>query len=140
MHMFYIKVDNEETGPITAKQLKHKAKSGKINKSVLVRKENSDKWYPSNKVKGLFPDNSSQDLSDFIFLGITSEEVFDVNNPVICTDVRQKSKEIKKPKEKDQLIAVLLSFVIPGMGQIYKGEIIQGGNDTRNYMVNFNNM
>jgi len=144
--MFYVKCDGKETGPMTGKQLKYRASQGKIDNTVLVRKENSDKWYPANKVKGLLANNTF-DLKDLKChycdklvkrsskkckycgenLEITLEEVFNINNPTTCTDI---SQTINIPIEHEldyegDPIAVWLSL-IPGMGHIYTGKVLYG--------------
>ena len=52
---FYLKIGNKEQGPISSKELKEAANSGKIKKETPIRKANSKKWYTAQDVKGLFP-------------------------------------------------------------------------------------
>jgi hypothetical protein len=51
---FYVKRGDKEQGPFSSEDLKKFAASGKIKKTDKIRKENSEKYYPAESVKGLF--------------------------------------------------------------------------------------
>ena len=51
---FYIKRGEKEQGPFSSKDLKAFAASGKLRKTDKIRKEDSQKYYPADSVKGLF--------------------------------------------------------------------------------------
>lgn len=51
---FYVKRGEKEQGPFSSKDLKNFAAAGKLKKTDKIRKDNSQKYYPAESVKGLF--------------------------------------------------------------------------------------
>jgi hypothetical protein len=56
---FYVKRGDKEQGPFSSSDLKEFAESGKLRKTDKIRKEDSQKYYPAESVKGLFAKSSS---------------------------------------------------------------------------------
>jgi hypothetical protein len=56
---YFVKINGDEKGPVTPRQLKALADKGHVRPTDYVRKANSDQWHLAQKVKGLFadPDN-----------------------------------------------------------------------------------
>ena len=52
---WYYEVEGEAQGPLTAAELKERAKSGQLAPNRLIRKGEEGNWFPAGQVKGLFP-------------------------------------------------------------------------------------
>jgi len=52
---WYYEVEGRAQGPLTAAELKERAKSGQLAPGHLIRKGEAGPWIPASQVKGLFP-------------------------------------------------------------------------------------
>ena len=52
---WYYEVEGQAQGPLTAAELKERAKSGQLAPDHLIRKGEDGNWVPAGQVKGLFP-------------------------------------------------------------------------------------
>lgn len=52
---WYYSRNNEQTGPLTAAQLKSLAANGELNAEDFVWNETMTEWLPAKRVRGLFP-------------------------------------------------------------------------------------
>lgn len=159
---FFINFEGEEQGPINSAQLKKLAEQGRINKDILIRKEDSSNWHRAETVKGLFasskkgelirrpvdvilqPEPISQKNCDFCGeeISITAKkcrycgEILDVilrssmssnQNPnIVIQNTNSMATNVAHGAQWSPMVAALLSFVIPGLGQFYKGQPING--------------
>ncbi|MEZ5944840.1 MAG: DUF4339 domain-containing protein [Planctomycetaceae bacterium] len=57
MASWYFLKDGEEHGPITSREMKEMADSGRIQPADKVRREKDAEWFPASRVKGLFGDS-----------------------------------------------------------------------------------
>jgi len=63
--MFYVRIGDQTTGPVTPRQLRQMAADGTLTESDHVRLADQETWYRTTQVDGLFPDTtSSNHLSD----------------------------------------------------------------------------
>ena len=58
---WYYSINNEQLGPVSAKELKRLAGSGQLQPDNLVRKDGTDDWTKAGGVNGLFPSDNSSD-------------------------------------------------------------------------------
>ena len=56
---FIVKIHGEEQGPLNVVLLREMVEQGELGKDDLVRRSESQKWYPASTVKGLFPETAS---------------------------------------------------------------------------------
>ena len=61
---WFYSINDEQHGPVSAKDLKQLADSGQITPEVFVRKENSDGWDEASSVRGLFASGTSSDSTE----------------------------------------------------------------------------
>lgn len=130
MSMFYVQQNGKEFGPLSADQLKAASKKGRISKETLIRKSESEKWYPAHKVKGLFSTSSERNLPSTVpSLPVENSVVIPptINeNPVIYVQPNvqvnlSNSSNSANSLGISSLVLGLFSFVIcwmPGIGQI----------------------
>ncbi len=64
MASWYYQVMGREVGPIATADLKQKAAAGIIQADTLIRRADSDKWYPAAQANGLFDNGSPQTPPD----------------------------------------------------------------------------
>jgi hypothetical protein len=56
---WYLKLEDEELGPLTGGELKAMAREGKISPYTPVRRGEGADWVPANRVRGLLPETGS---------------------------------------------------------------------------------
>lgn len=173
MSMFYVQQNGKELGPLSADQLKAASKKGRISKETLIRKSESEKWYPAHKVKGLFSTSSERNLpstvpslpvensiivppvvnaqpvaSNIIECPFCGEEIKQSAKKcrhcgeildIMLSEIRSSKQTSASPviqitntntntnigsshKRWNSFVAMLLSLIIPGLGQLYKGQ------------------
>ena len=61
---WFYSTNDQQHGPVSAKELKRLASSGQITPEVLVRKEDSDRWKKASSVRSLFPSGTPSDFTE----------------------------------------------------------------------------
>lgn len=103
-------------GPYTTSQLAALGDNGKVSGSMLVSK-NGGKWVPVSKVQGLVVQPPAPPVA------VAATQVVNVAppaQPAVTTVVTDSASKFSPA------VAAILSLLIPGLGQLYKGQILNG--------------
>jgi TM2 domain-containing membrane protein YozV len=103
-------------GPYTTSQLAALGNNGKVSGSMMVSKDGG-KWVPASKVRGLVIQPPAPPVA------VAAAQVVNVAPPAqqSVTTVVTGSTSNFSPA-----VAAILSLLIPGLGQLYKGQILNG--------------
>ena len=151
---WYVEHNGKTVGPATSAQLKQLATTGKINRETRVKLGGEGEWTQAARVKGLFeiativtPRNEmvkTRQRQECRFCGETiavsaikcrhCNEFLDGRREMepqpqwqpqsvvnVVTNVGGMGRQRWSPA-----VALLLSFFIPGLGQMYKGQVLNG--------------
>ncbi len=129
MAEWYVRQGGKEHGPMDAARLKSLAQQGRLKPDSHVRKGAQTKWSSASNVKGLF-----EELQHSVPVVVEAEIVEPPEPPPMAEPAAQpvhvhvtQQTVVAAPQAKwNRLLAMLLSLIIPGLGQCYKGQIING--------------
>ena len=140
MSAWHVRAGGKVVGPVTSSQLKSAVEAGKIPASAQVKKDGTDDWQPISKMKGLsWPEIivEPEGLIPAPIAAMTSppplpQPTYDSapmysmpqqSFPQTIVNVQMAAPVTRRWSRGT---AVLLSLLVPGLGQMYKGQIING--------------
>lgn len=133
MSQWYVRLGGKEIGPMSGRDVADYRNKGKITPETFVRNGASE-WTQASCVKGLFPATLVPPAQTANVCPFCKAEI--PTGAIKCrycgefTDGRTTTQTIvvqSAPSTKwNPGIAAVLSFLIPGLGQMYKGDVIGG--------------
>jgi TM2 domain-containing membrane protein YozV len=140
MSAWHVRASGKTVGPVTSSQLKQGVEQGKIPANAQVRKDGTEEWVPITKVKGLpWPEVSVEPTG----LAPVRSELASLPQPLYhapaaVAPMMPQPMQVAAPtvvnvhvaapamRRWSRGTAILLSLIVPGLGQAYKGQIING--------------
>jgi TM2 domain-containing membrane protein YozV len=139
MSAWHVRASGKTVGPVSSSQLKQGVEQGKIPANAQVRKDGSDEWVPITKIKGLsWPEVSIEPTE----IAAAQPQLMPQSQPIyhapIAAAPMPHPMQVAAPtvvnvhvaapavRRWSRGTAILLSLFIPGLGQAYKGQIING--------------
>lgn len=136
MPAWYVKNNGEKLGPWSSQQLKQAVSNGRVDATAMVLQEGQEEWKPITRIKGLewpmIPSVSPQLLSA-VQQPPAPQPIYTA--PIVYaapvaqpmpTQQQIVNVHMHGGKQWSRGVAMLLSLIIPGLGQVYKGQIING--------------
>lgn len=141
MSAWHVRASGKTVGPISSAQLKQAVEAGKIPANSQVRKDGTDDWQPITKMKGL---NWPEVVIEPRGVAPLPNEVIrpepaaiPAYQPPVLQPIMQPAAaapqsivnvHVAAPAMRrwSRGTAILLSLFVPGLGQCYKGQIING--------------
>ena len=139
MSAWHVRASGKTVGPVSSSQLKQGVEQGKIPANAQVRRDGTEDWVPITKIKGLnWPEVSVEPAG----LSPVRSEV--MHQPQPMYHAAAAAAPIPQPMQVaaptvvnvhvaapairrwSRGTAILLSLFVPGLGQAYKGQIING--------------
>lgn len=142
MSAWHVRAGGKTIGPITSAQLKQAVEGGKVPANAQVRKDGTEDWQPITKIKGLnWPEVSIEPRA---IRPLPNEVIAPEPAPIPAyhAPVAQPMMQAAPIAAPQSIVnvhvaapstrrwsrgtAILLSLFVPGLGQCYKGQIING--------------
>jgi TM2 domain-containing membrane protein YozV len=121
-----VSINREIFGPYSGHQIKTYIEDGRVTRSTGVLRAGNIRWKAAaddHAFRDFFPSRSQVSASSTVTVG-KDDFAVQINNNVVA-----EASIIAPPTMntgKSPGLAALLSFLIPGVGQIYNGEVVKG--------------
>ena len=136
---WYYTKNKDREGPVTPAQLKQLASKGWLAPDDLVWKEGMPNWLPARKVRGLFESRLVQQLTGTVDGVVVRDAGATATQPqqTLVVPAGTPDGGFAQPAAASVVVinqapvrrwspglAAVLSFFLPGLGHLYKGQII----------------
>jgi hypothetical protein len=140
MSAWHVRAGGKVVGPVTSSQLKSAVEAGKIPASAQVKKDGTDDWQPISKMKGLsWPEVivEPEGLIPAPQSAMTSPPplpqptydpapIYSMPQQALPQTIVNVQMAAPVTRRWSRGTAILLSLLVPGLGQMYKGQVING--------------
>lgn len=140
-----IRHNGKQVGPVGSAKLKELARNGRLSKDCEVQQVGTEGWHPITKIKGLFPQELIAAPAAIAVAEAPPPMTYAPQPQPIMMQPQPQMIVMQAPpaaapvvnvtttvvnhihgKRFSRLVAGVLSLIIPGLGQVYKGQPING--------------